>query len=542
MKRKRLLIVGELLESRRLLTDIAQSQLFLYLLNEARHDPPAYQLASGANVDLSNVEARQPLALHPSLMDSAQFHSTEMATEDYFDHQSQVTDQWPNANARAHGYPLLSWLDDDQNNIESIAAGYGTAAAALQGLIESPGHRTHLLGIDAFFADNIHGGIGYAFDPSATYWYYWTVHLAKTDTVSANLTGVVFDDLNDNGRYDLNEGLSNVPVQIGANQTLTNAAGGWNLEVTANATHQVDVLINGNTVTRSVDVSQQNRQLDIRSDSSTTRLDFGQWQAAPSTVLASYVYHAGSSFDSPGNLNNALDGVKVLAKEAANAQTLGFNNLINTTRGINGLVFDIAGLPAASLSTADFQFQMSPQGAFVEAANSPTGWPAAPAPTSISVIAGATPRVVLKWPDQSIMNRWLRVTIKANANTGLSQAESYYLGHLLGETTGTATTVFSVSYALDLAPIRLAMGTNVGASSILDIDKNGLIQFADVVAMRSNAAMQLTRITIAASGGGGAGSVDRYSYWSSSDTTWENPLLAPEESQGLGTHNLSAWD
>lgn len=38
----------EMLESRRLLTGLAQSQLFHYLLNEARHDPPAYQLASGA--------------------------------------------------------------------------------------------------------------------------------------------------------------------------------------------------------------------------------------------------------------------------------------------------------------------------------------------------------------------------------------------------------------------------------------------------------------------------------------------------------------
>ncbi len=498
----------EMLESRRLLTGLAQSQLFHYLLNEARHDPPAYQLASGANADLSSVQARQPLALHPSLVNSAQFHSTEMATHDYFDHQSHVTGQFPNANARSHGYDLVSWWDSDKNYIESIAGGYPTAAAALKGLIESPGHRTHLLGIDAFYADNVDGAVGYALDSSSTYWYYWTVHLARTDTPSTNLTGVVFNDVNNNGGYDLNEGLGNIPVQIGANQPVTNAAGGWSLQVAPNMTHQVDVQVNGTTITRSVAVAQQNRQLDVSSNTSTTRLDFGTWQIPSASVVASHVYHAGSAFDLPGNLSGALDGAKQLAREGSVGLKLGLNHLINSTRGINGLVFDVLNLPASTLTAADFQFQISPQGAFLEAVNLPVNWSAAPDPTTISVLPGGTPRVVLKWPDQSIMNRWLRVTIKANANTGLTQPEVYYLGHLQGETTGPDSDRFTILVA-DILQIRSALSTSAGVSSVVDVDKSGVVLVADILAARSLLSQQLTQITIPPmDGGGGGGSLN----------------------------------
>ena len=44
--------------------------------------------------------------------------------------------------------------------------------------------------------------------------------------------------------------------------------------------------------------------------------------------------------------------------------------------------------------------------------------------------------MIIQWPDNAIANRWLRVTVKANDQTGLSVPEVYYLGHLLGEMTG----------------------------------------------------------------------------------------------------------
>jgi ELWxxDGT repeat protein len=220
------------------------------------------------------------------------------------------------------------------------------------------------------------------------------------------------------------------------------------------------------------------------------------------SVQASYIYHAGSSFAGSG-IQNALDTSKQLAKEGNEPLTLTYDNLINSSRGINGLVFDIQNLPggpSANLTVDDFEFQMSPTGAFIEADHPPAGWGVAPAPSSINVVAGSQgspDRVVLQWPDNAIANRWLRITVKATANTGLPQPEVYYIGHLLGETTGASGGVYTVSFA-DITPIRSAVGQSVSASSIHDIDKNGTVAFADISAMRPNVGVQLTNITIPA--------------------------------------------
>lgn len=245
-----------------------------------------------------------------------------------------------------------------------------------------------------------------------------------------------------------------------------------------------------------------------RSTVSATVIVHGNATAPASQIVASYVHHRGATsssniatFSSTIDSVATLDTGKQLAKEGSSTQPLDFSNLINTTRGINGLVFDVANLPATTLDAADFQFQWSPQGAFEEAANPPASWQTAPSPSLINVLPGETPRIVLEWPDQSIMNRWLRVTIKANARTGLAQPEVYYLGHLLGETTGPSEGKFTVLVA-DVLQIRSALSSPTNASSILDLDKSGVVLVSDILAARSQLSQQLTQISIPAVGGG----------------------------------------
>lgn len=209
----------------------------------------------------------------------------------------------------------------------------------------------------------------------------------------------------------------------------------------------------------------------------------------PAQIVNRFTFHAGFS-----GLGSNIDSGKVLAKEGAGPQPLDYVNLINTSRGINGIGFDIQDL-AGSLTAADFDFQISPLGAFVEGSNPPAGWAVAPAPSTVTVIAGAPSRVLVEWANQSIMNRWLRITVKANANTGLTAPEVFYLGHLLGETTGSQSGPFTVAFA-DITPIRSVVGGVVNANSIHDIDKNGTVSFADISAMRPNVGAQLTNITI----------------------------------------------
>ncbi|MDW8068061.1 MAG: CAP domain-containing protein [Anaerolineae bacterium] len=125
-------------------------------------------------------QQRPSLTCHPILARVARERAEDMARRRYFSH---VTPEGygPNYLVRQAGYVLPSYYDQalDANNIESIAAGYPSASAVWNGWMSSPGHRTHLLGLHPFFAEQIEYGIGYAYDPSSPYQYYWVVITAK---------------------------------------------------------------------------------------------------------------------------------------------------------------------------------------------------------------------------------------------------------------------------------------------------------------------------------------------------------------------------
>jgi ELWxxDGT repeat protein len=229
-------------------------------------------------------------------------------------------------------------------------------------------------------------------------------------------------------------------------------------------------------------------------------------------VVNSKVYYKGSTFANHG-VNAALDSSKVIAKSGATAQALAFANLLNTTRGINGLVFDVAGLAATSLTASDFVFRMSPTGLFNEAANPPSSWTSAPSATLIEVTAGTslTPaRVRLEWPDNAIANRWLQIKVLANANTGLLAPQVYYIGHLQGETNGAIEgNAFRVR-GNDMTALVAAInsGVTVPVDNIFDLDKDGRIRGTDSAAALASVGRSLTRITIPASGSAEEGEGD----------------------------------
>jgi uncharacterized protein YkwD len=98
-------------------------QLFIYELNRARNNPGRFSRENNLAVDLSGVAAQPPLAVNNNIVGSASFHAEEMATFNYFAHQSAVTGDFPNKLARDNGYVLPSFYPNTANYIESIAAG-----------------------------------------------------------------------------------------------------------------------------------------------------------------------------------------------------------------------------------------------------------------------------------------------------------------------------------------------------------------------------------------------------------------------------------
>ncbi|MBX3420857.1 MAG: hypothetical protein KF752_04795 [Pirellulaceae bacterium] len=208
-------------------------------------------------------------------------------------------------------------------------------------------------------------------------------------------------------------------------------------------------------------------------------------------VVGGFVVHNGWT-----GSGSAIDAVKTLHRATGTPTILGMNHLTNTATGLNGIGFDIAGLAIpGALSSADFTFQVSPQGAFNQGTNPPPHWTIAPAPSSIVVTQGSPDQVTISWTDNAIVNRWLRITVHATANTGLQHDEVFYVGHLLGETTGPEDGIYTVSFT-DITQIRSQLSQVVASSHNLDIDKNGLVSFADITAMRSNISAQLTNITV----------------------------------------------
>lgn len=212
----------------------------------------------------------------------------------------------------------------------------------------------------------------------------------------------------------------------------------------------------------------------------------------PFEICAGHVFHSGWT----GPITSRWDAInyaKILAEPGPVPTALGIDHVVNTAQGIDGIVLDIVGLEASD--QADWEYTWSPQEVFDPIQNSPSNWLAAPQATVTKYanegIQGSH-RYLLQWPSETIVNRWLQIKV-----TKGSQTATRMIGHLRGETAGGAVGgVFSVSYAAELAPIRVALATNVDASSLLDIDKNGAVQFLDIIAMRTNVGKQLTQITI----------------------------------------------
>jgi uncharacterized protein YkwD len=87
----------------------------------------------------------------------------------------------PNYLVTRAGYVLPDFYGKQRsaNNIESIASGYETAEAVWRGWMKSTGHRTHILGLDKFYAEQIEYGIGHAYVPNSPHLHYWVVLTAR---------------------------------------------------------------------------------------------------------------------------------------------------------------------------------------------------------------------------------------------------------------------------------------------------------------------------------------------------------------------------
>ena len=169
------------------------SEVLLGLLGReqfvARHPGGQPSNAQGPNAHEEQIarlmqqspEQRRPSLTYPPILGRvARERAADMATRRYFGH-TDPDGLGPNTLVRRAGYVLPAFYSNapDGNNIEAIAAGAATAEAAWELWMSSPPHRTHILGLQPFYAEQIEYGIGYAHDPASPYRHYWVILTAK---------------------------------------------------------------------------------------------------------------------------------------------------------------------------------------------------------------------------------------------------------------------------------------------------------------------------------------------------------------------------
>jgi uncharacterized protein YkwD len=118
-------------------------------------------------------QRRQGLDCHTILVQAARQKAAGMASLGYFGHTAP-DGETPNMLIRRLGYVLPEWYGDN-NGVESLGAGYADPGAAWLGWMNSPGHRAHLLGSNAFWADQRFVGVGHVRVEGSPFVNYWAV-------------------------------------------------------------------------------------------------------------------------------------------------------------------------------------------------------------------------------------------------------------------------------------------------------------------------------------------------------------------------------
>jgi uncharacterized protein YkwD len=125
-------------------------------------------------------QRRTDMRCDPVLSRVARAKALDMGRRRYFDH---VTPDrvGPNELVERAGYLLPDNYNRRRgaNNIEAISAGYETAEQAWNGWTRSRSHRPLVLGLDQFFVQQTHYGVGYARASSSRYQHYWVLITAR---------------------------------------------------------------------------------------------------------------------------------------------------------------------------------------------------------------------------------------------------------------------------------------------------------------------------------------------------------------------------
>ena len=330
-------------------------------------------------------------------------------------------------------------------------------------------------------------------DPDTTYLLVYDQRYSATDTHTGSI------DFNRSGYV----GTASLATVIVADQDMDIAPGAFNDTLSVNIVSPSDplgeVLVLDETMQPGIFSGEVGFELVITSENgllcvapddeiTATYLDVENSDGFPAEILTRALFTVASVEgrhifynNSIGDGNDPADGPSDDAAIAPDKTALlpgGTANPANYTsysRGVNGIMIDVAGLGSAP-TAGDFGVQ-------INGAADPDIWSAGPVPT-VSIRPGEgvgdSDRVTLIWADGAILNQWVEVTVRATANTALAADDVFYLSNLVGDCDGDGE-VGSSDYGQFAGEFGRRGG--IGAMAA-DLNGDGRVDLADLAIMR----------------------------------------------------------
>ena len=102
---------------------------------------------------------------------------------------------------------------------------------------------------------------------------------------------------------------------------------------------------------------------------------------------------------------------------------------------------------------------------------------------------GGSTRAKITFNNSSLRNTWVKITVLANANTGLAANDVFYFGNVVGDTQGSNNGARYTVNASDTSGTRnnqSSVPNSVLVTNIYDFNKTGNVNSADTTAVRNN--------------------------------------------------------
>jgi len=211
-------------------------------------------------------------------------------------------------------------------------------------------------------------------------------------------------------------------------------------------------------------------------------------------VVGRHVFYNNSAFD--GGADGPADDAAIATDKRAllPGEHASFANITSYTKGLNGIMIDVRGLPAgAVINSNDFEFRAWRGDAELEI-KEVYNVDAFPITVRRGAGDGGSDRITLYIPDYpssdkiipfGLANLWLQVTLKANPDTALAAPDVFRFGNLVGETGDDSPPTLRVN-AVDLARTRAHLTPRAGVDNPYDHNHDGRVNALDLAAIRVN--------------------------------------------------------